>query len=774
MQKVLAVRADGSVSYCSCPPELRGVGRCDHVYHQEENETPEEFINRVKFIMVSSNKDKSVKEISTSLIQDNILSFNKNPEWDKVISPEILSRFLRLGNTCFEGHIETVVETTKYGDEVDHLYIVGKYGDFEFSMDAEDPNHKACDFGCVPHIKEDGTFTMRGVSYRCLPVVSKDKVGYGQGYSSNGVKTVWLYQESGNLGITLPVEGDKCYIFGKEYDKSFIEKVVNENMNSNDIYKELYPDYEEANSIRNKMEDPSYKPTASEKKIIGMSENANKEANRISLLISTLDRKFIEERCPEFGHGEWAKALSERFQPDVVNDLSYRRVYTYQDQVKKEMTDQLRRMGVTLRNSLTDVDKETKKLIPKKDPIPVIMQTKNTENIFTNLRDRSNVQMAETLNPLAAYSQAHKISLVGREGYNKDNCPDRLRMVGDSLKGISDPLDQSSGKGVGLSIFLKNSDVVDGIIRKRESSSEGMYSLSDFVPYRNHNNPNRVSMATSQMRQAMPLIDGEDPRPLGDPVSDKAWSKISGSKMGRNMRVVYLTGEKEWEDSTVLSESAAKKLSAKKSFQFGKDPKFKDGQSVKAGQKIGGKLVKYDGTIRKTESGFSMDVEVPFTPGNKIAGRFGNKCTAAVIIPDDQMPKIWDPETRSYKPAEVIMSPLSIGKRGNIGAIMETQGGSLKSEDVIPVRLPDGRTVRANNGTQFIMRLNQVSQEKNHAHGGELTESREAKARFGEMESILMTTTERRRSVLKYLKNQGTDENARLDSLLKAIGTTVK
>lgn len=45
--KVLAVNDKGEMTYCTCPPELRGQGRCNHVDHQKEKETIEGFIERI-------------------------------------------------------------------------------------------------------------------------------------------------------------------------------------------------------------------------------------------------------------------------------------------------------------------------------------------------------------------------------------------------------------------------------------------------------------------------------------------------------------------------------------------------------------------------------------------------------------------------------------------------------------------------------------------------------------------------------------------------------
>jgi hypothetical protein len=55
--KVLALNVNGNMTYCTCPPELRGKGRCNHIEHQYEGETPQEFVSRVELLQerLSSN-----------------------------------------------------------------------------------------------------------------------------------------------------------------------------------------------------------------------------------------------------------------------------------------------------------------------------------------------------------------------------------------------------------------------------------------------------------------------------------------------------------------------------------------------------------------------------------------------------------------------------------------------------------------------------------------------------------------------------------------------
>lgn len=68
MQKVLALNSQGQLTYCSVPPEKRGIGRCNHIGHQEQGESEADFIQRMNDkIEIEdgsnsfSNKDKEVE-----------------------------------------------------------------------------------------------------------------------------------------------------------------------------------------------------------------------------------------------------------------------------------------------------------------------------------------------------------------------------------------------------------------------------------------------------------------------------------------------------------------------------------------------------------------------------------------------------------------------------------------------------------------------------------------------------------------------------------------
>lgn len=699
MGKVLALTIDGKLTYCTAPPDKRGIGRCNHIAHKEEGQSDEEFIRR----SINVNAGKTYDEIKSEFIRENKVDFNQNPNWEEIISEENVLRWINYPETPnLHCKTEVVHEVNEYGDDVEHLYL---------NFENEGEKYR-CDFGCIPAVADDGTISIKGVRWVCLPVVDRNKVGYGQMYDKEGRRTIWLLQKDGNLGITIPEGSDTWRILGKEYKADYVRECV----------------------IKGGSDDP-----------------------KINSIINCLDTDVIKERFPEFATEDFDKKMFDAFKKDEVNDLNYRRIHTFKDQVKEELDLQLRRMGVTYRMN-----------IDKGNGL-VFYQKNNTSNIEENLIGRSNVQLADDTNPIALFSQTHKISLVGREGYNKDQCPDQLRDIHDSFRGISDPLDQSSGKGIGLTLFMNDVKTSRGFI---EPGSHQTTKTSDFVPFIYNNNPNRVSMACSQLRQAVPIEGGEDPFILNDK-SDEAWRQISGSKIGVNLRTAFLSSDGDWEDSVIISESAAKKLAHRKEYKFPYDHHYanKEGKTVKIGERIGGMEVKNPGVLKFKDGDKNhmyVDSTVPFNIGEKIAGRIGNKGTAGKIIPDDKMPKVWDTLSKTYKPAEVVMSPLSFGKRSNIGIVKET---SQTMDRTKPIILSDGKTVKdADYGYQFTMRLNQIASEKASYHGFELDSKGELIGnRQGEMENILLSTTEARREILAQYRNNNPNKDV-LKDFMRGIG----
>jgi len=89
--KVLAVNIYGDMTYCTCPPELRGKGRCNHIAHQNQGETPQEFCDRVS----EMNFEKFANEpdfISTEGTEIELEEYRMTEEEKKTLI-EVTSKF---------------------------------------------------------------------------------------------------------------------------------------------------------------------------------------------------------------------------------------------------------------------------------------------------------------------------------------------------------------------------------------------------------------------------------------------------------------------------------------------------------------------------------------------------------------------------------------------------------------------------------------------------------------------------------------------------------
>ncbi len=56
--------------------------------------------------------------------------------------------------------------------------------------------------------------------------------------------------------------------------------------------------------------------------------------------------------------------------------------------------------------------------------------------------------------------------------------------------------------------------------------------------------------------------------------------------------------------------------------------------------------------------------------GDKVSGRHGNKGIVAKIVPEEDMPRLPD-----GLPVEIVLNPLGVPSRMNVGQILETHAG---------------------------------------------------------------------------------------------------
>lgn len=720
--KVLALNNNGVMTYCTCPPDMRGIGRCNHIEHQNPGENVQDFIKRVNSRIITDDEIvPDQKEFINKILDENKLSFNKNPDWKSRIMKEA-GKYFHIGDKDHyeEATVKDVEEIKKLnenGDPVVDLKI-------HFEFRGKEYIH---DLGEIPEVQEDGSIIMNGTAFRVLPVMRAHK-----------------------SGIVRYPNGDTTFI---DEDTRFVFSINKDN-----------PDY--CYVISNSKGFKTRVKTEEVQKFLNGDENADLP------IVAKTRLKMLDpvafEREPNLAND--LKNIARNHKPDEVNDIEYRKCMTYEDQIAYQMNSTFYNMGTHFRTNLKYNEDHPGQ---ERD---LFQNTTFSKNVYNDLTGRANVQPVETLNPIAALSQAHKICITGPGGWKKDNAQEGLRQVHQSHKDKIDSLDISLGKNVGLTMTLQNADIDErGFIVK---SDKRVLAPSDFMPYKNHNDINRASMFSAHIRQACPIKGGEDPIPVGDS-SDDAWKSISGAKIGTNLNIAYIPMAKTHEDAIVLSESAAKKMATVQSQRYDlKDGvRIRNGANVKRGQKIGGVEILYDGKIKSvSKNSFEVETEFPMTIGDKIAGRHGNKGVCAEIRPDKDMPQIRVEDSKGYhyEPAQIVMSPMAVPGRINIGQIYETNHGDLNK--VSNIKLANGNTVKGTAGKQYIMRLNHLAEKKLHSHDYKLDANREPdSARIGEMERIVMSSTENRRKILQFMHNQeARGSHQRLESLLHAVGVDLK
>lgn len=101
--KVLALTKDGNMTYCTASPKERGKRRCNHIAHQKDNESQEQFIDRISSIELEDAKTEALIKIEeeTSI---EIAPYRMSEE-EKSELTEILGRKQLADETCEGGYI---------------------------------------------------------------------------------------------------------------------------------------------------------------------------------------------------------------------------------------------------------------------------------------------------------------------------------------------------------------------------------------------------------------------------------------------------------------------------------------------------------------------------------------------------------------------------------------------------------------------------------------------------------------------------------------------
>ena len=110
MAKRLALTVDGNITYCTATDENIGKGRCNHIGHQNDKESQEDFVNRIESeIKVSKIKNLKLKDLKNMYDNGEDLELLKQLENEELIEYRISK-----GETDFKDVLNTENTNIKF------------------------------------------------------------------------------------------------------------------------------------------------------------------------------------------------------------------------------------------------------------------------------------------------------------------------------------------------------------------------------------------------------------------------------------------------------------------------------------------------------------------------------------------------------------------------------------------------------------------------------------------------------------------------------------
>ena len=764
---VWAIDEDGKPCKCFAKQENRGKGRCPHKFHAQENEDFKSFYQKFN-VSVTSESDVPNSEVLPK--EEHFYTTEDLPDYSEMIK-NVISPVDTSGKESFIPTIRSIIKDPPFDGDFKSSYFVGMDIKIEEEVSPDDPYNTIIKMSFVeengetfdrqfkiPRMNESGEFVINGTKFRYIPTIREDKMGISltdrvAAFKDENENTFMLInrgEEDKRTIVTTTAKGEKrkttavAEEIQKYLDGDETAKLTNP---QKEALKRFSPD-----TLKRLVENSSCILTTFDPKKGNLRE---KTVARIEDIQKYLDgdetSKLTDLQKEALNHlSPYAKEMLEKSSlreilarpSDDPNDLSNRGVVEYKE-----------RVGFVISKTFGGISSNRSKGKPCKFNLD-----KLTKDIKKELVAGSYMQLSDNINPIAAMSQSQRLSFVGIDGVDKDKVPEKLRRVHKSFYGLIDTADVSLGGKIGTSASLK------GHIKNRQLlKDENVLTGSDFVPYKEYNDPNRTAMAVGQMKEACPIIGGEDPI-----VSTKGWDKIKGAKLGLNLNTAYIAGKGVWEDAVVISESAAKKMTTVQTSRYLFDEKprgLKVGQRVHRGERVGSTVFKYPGVVKSIDEKNTVFVETEYKMGvgDKLAGRAGNKGVVSRVLPDNEMP-IDEHGNR----VDLILSPIGVAGRSNLGQVYEVNGGVLNKKTGVSW---EGKKVQATAGNMFVFRINQIAEKKMLSNSNNLTHDKEFKSRFGEMENILLSSNQDRLDILNYIKHQETsDVSNKFRSTLHSVG----
>jgi len=137
----------------------------------------------------------------------------------------------------------------------------------------------------------------------------------------------------------------------------------------------------------------------------------------------------------------------------------------------------------------------------------------NSTQILSDCNVSDIIQFDFSINPIEELTKLTRTSLVGPNGFNRENVPEYLRDIMPSMFGRICPVDTPDRDNCGvLQSILPNVKLDDNLRFTDDSLVKTPISIPvSFVPFLEHDDQTRLQMASSQMRQAIMLLDPDNP-----------------------------------------------------------------------------------------------------------------------------------------------------------------------------------------------------------------------------------------------------------------------
>ena len=192
------------------------------------------------------------------------------------------------------------------------------------------------------------------------------------------------------------------------------------------------------------------------------------------------------------------------------------------------------------------------------------------------------------------------------------------------------------------------------------------------IPFLEHDDANRALMGSNMLRQAVPTLRAE--KPLVGTGMERAVAMDSGAMVlaGRagtvndvdaNRIVVRVDDAAAGEGQAGVDiYNLTKYVRSNQSTCINQRPRAMPGDRIEAGSELA------PGVLRTVK--VSLAVKRRMQPGDKMAGRHGNKGVVSMVVPVEDMPYMED-----GTPVDIVLNPLGVPSRMNVGQVLETHLG---------------------------------------------------------------------------------------------------